>query len=153
MPPVTLIVPMSPDVGAKMTIRVMAYRKIWGASTSAKIATTSNRPTMPAPITAVVLRRSRRTPWANGDSARSAFALHATSEVAGSSASWILPPLMGRDGLASDPRSSVIVPSRVPDPWVQEGVSEVDDQVDEDEGERRDEREALHLLVVARDDG
>src|SRR5438094_626281 len=123
--PVTFIVPMIPAVGATMT----------------------------APMRAVVLRRSRRTPSANGDSVRSAFALQATSEVAGSSASWRLPPLMARGFMGSASRSSVIAASRVPDPWIQEGVGEINDQVDDDERERRHEREALHLLVVARDDG
>src|SRR3989442_6263342 len=52
---------------------------------------------MAAPMRAVVLRRSRRTPCANGDSARSAFALHARSGVAGSSASWRLYGPQGYD--------------------------------------------------------
>src|SRR5262245_30677217 len=103
---------------------------------------------MAAPMSAVVLRRSRRTPWANGDSARAAVGDHATSGGAGSSASRRLPPLM----TGSLP-SSVMASSGVPDPGIQEGVGEIDDQVDDDERERRHEGEALYLLVVARDDG
>src|SRR5262249_3521197 len=102
---------------------------------------------MPAPMSAVVLFRRRRTPWANGDSARSAVGVHATSGGAGSSASRRLPPLMA--GRWSTGRAS----SGVPDPRIQERVSEIDDQVDDDESERRHQGEALHLLVVARDDG
>src|SRR4030095_8322885 len=110
------------------------------------------RATMAAPIRAVVLFRSRRNPWANGDSAWSALILQATSEVAGSSASWVLPPLRALGWPALGSRWSVMVSSGVPDPWIQEGVREIDDQVDDDERERRHEREALHLLIVARDD-
>src|SRR6516162_7444313 len=106
---------------------------------------------MAAPMSAVVLRRSRRTPCANGDSACSRLARQATSGVAPSSASRRLPPLMLGTPRAS--WSSVIVPSGVADPWIQKGVGEIDDQVDDDERQRRDEGEALHLLVVARDDG
>src|SRR5262245_49710767 len=112
------------------------------------MATTSSTPTMPAPMSAVVLRRSRRIPWANGDSARSVVGVHATSGGAGSSASRRLPPLMAGSLL-----SSVMASSGVPDPRIQESVGEIDDQVDDDEGQRRHEREALHLLVVTRDDG
>src|SRR5262245_3728419 len=99
-------------------------------------------------MSAVVLRRSRRIPWANGDSARSAVGVHATSGGAGSSASRRLPPLMVRGLL-----SSVMTSSGVPDPRIQESVGEIDDQVDDDERERCHEGKALHLLVVARDDG
>src|SRR2546428_256025 len=126
---------------------------LWGASTSAKRATTSSTATMAAPMRAVVLRRSRRTPCSNGDSERAAVALQATSGAAWSSASWRLPPLMARGSLARCSRSSVIVSSGVPDPWIQEGVREIDDQIDDDERERRYQGEALDLLVVARDDG
>src|SRR4030095_4791899 len=107
---------------------------------------------MAAPIRAVVLFRSRRIPWANGDSAWSALILQATSEVAGSSASWVLPPLMALGWPALGSRSSVMVSSGVPDPWIQEGVREIDDQVDDDERERRHEREALYLLLVPGND-
>src|SRR5262245_65626887 len=119
-----------------------------GASTSAKRATTSSTATMPAPMSAVVLFRRRRNPWANGDSARADVGVHATSGGAGSSASRRLPPRMAGSLL-----SSLMASSGVPDPRIQESVGEIDDQVDDDERERRHEREALHLLVVARDDG
>ena len=70
---------------------------LWGASTSAKIATTSSTATMPAPTSAVVLLRSRRSPWTNGDSERlGAPPATATPATGGSSASPTLPPLMGR---------------------------------------------------------
>src|SRR5215470_17751404 len=98
---------------------------------------------MTAPATAVWLRRSRRSPSANGDSVRVADAGNATTAPRGSSASWRLPPLMGL----------VMASSRVPDPWIEEGVGEIDQEIDDHEGEGGDEGEPLHLLVVARDDG
>src|SRR5262245_51566797 len=119
-----------------------------GASTSAKRATTSSTATMPAPMSAVVLFRRRRNPWANGDSARADVGVHATSGGAGSSASRRLPPLMAGSLL-----SSLMASSGVPDPRIQESVGEIDDQDDDDERERRHEGEALYLLVVASDDG
>src|SRR5262245_57793272 len=112
------------------------------------MATTSSAATMPAPISAVVLFRRRRNPWANGDSARAEVGVHATSGGAGSSASRRLPPLIVRGLL-----SSVMASSSVPDPRIQESIGEIDDQVDDDERERCHEGKALHLLVVARDDG
>src|SRR5262249_61144351 len=108
---------------------------------------------MAAPMSAVVLRRSRRRPWANGDSARSFRARQATSGAAPSSASRRLPPLMLRGCRARTSRSSVIVPSGGPDPWVQGGGREIDDQIDDDESERGDEGEALHPLGIAGEDG
>src|SRR5438552_17151385 len=98
---------------------------------------------MPAPTSAVWLRRSRRTPCTNGDSAGAAGAVHVTPVTPGSSASRRLPPLIGL----------VMESSRVADPRIQERVGQVDDQVDDHEGEGGDEGEALHLLVVAGDDG
>src|SRR5690349_18072129 len=104
---------------------------------------------MIAPITAVVLRRSRRRPWAKGDSAGTAGVFQLTS-AAESSTPGTLPPLMGRAITGRD--SPSIWRSGIADPGVEERVGQVDDQVDHDERKRGDEREALHLLVVARDD-
>src|SRR5947207_13284840 len=97
------------------------------------MATTRSAATMAAPTTAVWLRRSRRSPSANGDSPRAAVAGHAAA-ARGSSASRRLPPLIG----------FVMVSSRVADARVQERVGEIDEQVDHHEGERGDQREALN---------
>src|SRR5262245_4312581 len=107
--------------------------------------------TMTAPTTAVVLRRSRRRPCANGDSERSAGAGHAAPPTTGSSASPTLPPRIGEGTIPSDSRRLLIASSGVPDPRIQEGVGQVHEQVDHHERDGRDEREALHLLIVARD--
>src|SRR5688500_5722469 len=114
-----------------------------GASTSAKMATTSSTATMATPTSAVVLRRSRRTPCARGDSGRATACGHAPGGTVVISASLRLPPRMG---------FIAIVPSGVPDPGIQERVGQVHEQVHHDEGERSEKGEALHLLVVARDD-
>src|SRR5207249_4710250 len=37
--------------------------------------------------------------------------------------------------------------------WIQERVGQIHEEIDHHEGEGRDEGEALHLLVVAGDDG
>src|ERR671925_297444 len=47
---------------------------------------------------------------------------------------------------------SWLASSRVADAWIQEGVRQVHDQVNDHERDRGDEGEPLHLLVVARDD-
>src|SRR5215510_13304182 len=126
---------------------------LWGASTSAKIATSTSATTTARPKRAVALRRSRRTPWASGVSDRSARgAGQATGVPTGSSASLTLPPPMTGGFTLSD-LPSAMAPSRVADTRVQERVGQIDDQVDRDEGDRRQQGEALHLLVVAGDDG
>src|SRR5688572_1917140 len=98
------------------------------------MATTTSRTTMATPTSAVALRRSRRTPWANGVSERAVGAGQATSATRGSSTSRTLPlpPLMG----------VAMSPSGVPDPRIQERVSQVHEQVDDHEGEGGDQREA-----------
>src|SRR5687768_2812771 len=107
------------------------------------MATTMSSATMATPTRAVVLRRSRRNASASGDSDVVAGAGQATPATLESSTSRTLPPLMG----------VAIRPSGVPDPRIQERVSQVHEEVDDDEGEGGDQREALHLLVVAGDDG
>src|SRR5215510_11259317 len=102
---------------------------------------------MATPITAIVLRRSRRRPWAKDESARAFLARQATSGAAPSSASRRLFPLMLRRCPAGTSRSSVIVPSGVLDPRIQEGVGEIDDQVDGVDAERTEvghREERLH---------
>src|SRR6266508_1273875 len=120
-----------------------------GASTSAKIATRRSAATMPTPTSAVVLRRNRRIPWTSGDSARSPPARQAT---AGSSASRVLPPLMGCGFTPVDSPPLAMLPSRIANAGIQERVAQVYEEVHHDEGERRQQGEALHLLVVAGDD-
>src|SRR3989442_12528451 len=95
--------------------------------------------TMATPTSAVALRRNRRSPWASGDSERSTLAGQATPVTPGSSASRVLPPLMGRGLIPSDSPLSAMLTSGVADPRIQERVREIDDQVDHDEGERRDQ--------------
>src|SRR5216684_2962387 len=126
---------------------------LWGASTSAKIATNTRMMTMPAPTSAAALRRSRRSPCTNGDSAGLARAPQATPVATGRSASPRLPPRIGRDFVGSVSPPSAMVSSGVPDPRIQERIGQVHEEVHDDEGERRQQSEALHLLVVARDDG
>src|SRR6266850_6657598 len=116
---------------------------LWGASTSAKRAVTSSMATIATPTSAVVLRRSRRKPCTRGDSERSAGAPHATRGTVVTSASLRLPPRMG---------CMVMGPSGVPDPRIQERVAQVHEEVHHDESERRQQGEALHLLVVPRND-
>src|SRR5438445_4230948 len=106
---------------------------------------------MAAPTSAVVLRRNRRTPWASGDSERATRPGQATPGT-GSSASVVLPPLIGRGVVRSDSPRSAMLTSGVADPRIEERVGQIDDQVDHDERERRDQGEALDLLIVAPDD-
>src|SRR6185503_17270049 len=106
------------------------------------MATSTSTTTTPTPTSAVVLRRSRRRAWTAGVSDRAAGVGHATSATPGSSTSRTLPPLIG----------VAMSSSGVPDPWIQERVGQVHEQVDDDERDGGDERKALHLLVVARDD-
>src|SRR5262245_9663530 len=102
---------------------------------------------MAKPATAVALFRRRRTAWADGDSARAAGPRTATGR--GSSLSLSDPPLMGR--MMSLSSGWLMASSGVPDPGVQERVREVHEEVDDDEGQRGDEGEALDLLVITRD--
>src|SRR5262249_42457002 len=107
------------------------------------MATTRSAATMATPTRAVALRRRRRSAWASGDSERAAREGQLTSVTAGSSASRRLPPLMGR---------GFTVPSGITDPGIEERVRQIDDEIDHDERERGEQREPLHLLIVARDD-
>src|SRR4029453_15050253 len=119
------------------------------------MATTSSMATMAAPISAVVLRRRRRTAWANGDSARGTDAGQGPRCTAGNSAGVGrsapvgLPPLMGGRFIRRGLWLSAMIASGVPDPRIQEGVGQVDEQVDDDERQGGEQREALHLLVIA----
>src|SRR2546426_8193332 len=108
--------------------------------------------TMATPTSAVVLRRNRRSPWVSDASERSTRAGHAIPGTTASSASGVLPPLMGRTFAGIGCRPSAMRPLRVADARIQEGIRQIDEKVHHDEGERRQQGEALHLLVVARDD-
>src|SRR5262245_14084317 len=122
-----------------------------GASTSAKIATASSTATMATPTSAAVLRRSRRIACTNGDSARSPRP--GATIPTGRSASLMEPPLIVRCFTVSPSFTLDMVSSRVSNAWIQERIAQVDQQIDHNERERGDEREALHLLVVTGDDG
>src|SRR5262245_3356025 len=98
------------------------------------MATTRNTATMAAPTSAVVLRRSRRIAIATGDSTP----LMRPVTAIGNSASPIDPPLMIRPFTPSDSLPfGMACLSGVPDPRIEEGVRQVDEQIDEDERERR----------------
>src|SRR2546426_11674151 len=99
---------------------------LWGASTSAKIAATTSTTTMTTPTSAVVLRRSRRSPCASGDSERSARG-QATSGTTETSATTGLPPLIGGGFIGSDPLLCALVGSGVPDARMGDGVRQVDE--------------------------
>src|SRR5262245_31257480 len=99
---------------------------------------------MTTPMTAVVLLRRRWIACWSGDSERSSAA--DTARPAGNAAS----PRAPRN---DSPPLAISPSSGVPDPRIQERVGQVHEQVDDHERERGDEREALHLLVVAGDDG
>src|SRR5262245_23133721 len=108
---------------------------------------------MASPTRAVVLRRNRRSPWVSGDSARSRAAGQARAGAAGSSAASPLPPRIGGDFSRRDSSRSAMLTSGVADPGIEERVGQVHDEIDHYEGQRGQQGEALHLLVVAGDDG
>src|SRR5262245_35688196 len=123
---------------------------IRGASTSAKMATTTSAATMPTPTSAVALRRRRRIASVSGDTGRARGT--AGTAPTGRSTAPSDPPLIGRCFILMGPVAPAMASSRVPDPRIEERVGQVDDQVDDDERESGDEGEALHLLVVAGND-
>src|SRR5262245_31227705 len=118
------------------------------------MAAATSSATIVPPTSASLFFLSRRRPWASGDSDRVRAAGQAKGPTAGNSAWPALPPLI-TGPVGENPSLSAIgasFSSGVANARIEEGVGQVHQEVDHDERERRDQREPLHLLVVAGDD-
>src|SRR6266545_2288972 len=136
--------------------KVMAWSLsvgLWGARTSAKAATKRRTRTIIRPKTAVLLRRRRRRVCARGKSSRTALRGGSTNSVTTGIWRTAASPTARCSTPGNPPVSAMTLSGAVADARIEERVREVDDEVDDDEGEGREQDEALDLLVVAREDG